>query len=173
MKNNNITLYVPTLDDYWYEQKLLSDVETMYYNAGYDFNIEGYDYSTGCIDFPKEKWEEKFNSRDGIHNYMALIKDGDEFVGYTSYYYNGDRKYYEGGVLIEADKRDRGYAKPALKLMLEVAKNNGIKELYCNFEDGRGSLYNIFTEVGFQFVEKYNWVRFNYETKGVLVKCNL
>ena len=54
---NNIKLYVPKLEDYWYEQKLLSDPDTMSYNSGYDVSYDGYNYKTGCIDFPESKWE--------------------------------------------------------------------------------------------------------------------
>lgn len=32
----HISLYVPKLEDYWYEQKIQSDPLTMSYNAGYD-----------------------------------------------------------------------------------------------------------------------------------------
>ena len=51
----NIELYIPKLEDYWYEAKLQSDPDTMNYNAGYDVSYYGYHYDTGCIDFPK-RW---------------------------------------------------------------------------------------------------------------------
>ena len=60
---NNVSLYVPKLQDYWYEQKLLSDSKTMSYNAGYDVSYDGYNYETGCIDFPESKWKLSFDSR--------------------------------------------------------------------------------------------------------------
>lgn len=50
----NITLIVPKLEDYYYEQKLNEDPSTMNYNAGYDLPLQGYHYDTGCIDFPKQ-----------------------------------------------------------------------------------------------------------------------
>ena len=59
----NITLYVPSLDDYWYEQRVQSNPLSMNYNAGYDVSYYGYHYDTGCIDFPKEKWKESFERR--------------------------------------------------------------------------------------------------------------
>ena len=49
----NIELYIPKLEDYWYEEKLESDPLTMSYNAGYDVSYYGYHYDTGCIDFPE------------------------------------------------------------------------------------------------------------------------
>ena len=54
---SRISLYIPSLDDYWYEQKLEEDPETMSYNAGYDVSYAGYHYDGGCIDFPKESWQ--------------------------------------------------------------------------------------------------------------------
>ena len=40
----NISLYIPTLEDYWYEQKVQSDPLSMDYNAGYDVSYFGYHY---------------------------------------------------------------------------------------------------------------------------------
>ena len=57
----NIKLYIPKIEDYWYEEKLQSDSETMSYNAGYDVSYYGYHYDTGCIDFPESKWEETYD----------------------------------------------------------------------------------------------------------------
>lgn len=50
-----LKLYVPKLEDYWYEEKILKDPNTMSYNAGYEVVYYGYHYDTGCIDFPKDK----------------------------------------------------------------------------------------------------------------------
>ena len=35
----NIKLYIPKIEDYWYEKKLQSDPETMSYNSGYDVEL--------------------------------------------------------------------------------------------------------------------------------------
>ena len=48
---HDLILIKPELKDYWYEQKLNEDKDTMSYNAGYDINLEGYDYDTGIILF--------------------------------------------------------------------------------------------------------------------------
>lgn len=50
----SISLYVPKLEDYWYEVQVQSDPQSMNYNAGYDVSYYGYHYGTGCIDFPKK-----------------------------------------------------------------------------------------------------------------------
>ena len=86
----NIVLYIPKIEDYWYEEKVQSDPLSMNYNAGYDVSYYGYHYDTGCIDFPKEKWQETFDKRTKENKYFAYIMDNNlnEFVGYVNYHYN-------------------------------------------------------------------------------------
>lgn len=103
----NIELYIPKLNDYWYEQKIQSDPSTMNYNAGYDVSYFGYHYDTGCIDFPKERWKETYNKRIKDNKFFAYIKDIDinEYVGYVNYHYNKNDDRYECGILIESKYR--------------------------------------------------------------------
>jgi len=171
----NIELYIPKLEDYWYEQKIQSDPLSMDYNAGYDVSYYGYHYDTGCIDFPKEKWEETYNKRLNENKYFAYIRDNDinEFVGYVNYHYNKNDDRYECGIVIESKYRGKGYSKAALKLLCDTARLNEIKELYDNFEIDRGNTLNIFEAVGFKVVENQSWKKFNKEVKGVLVKIVL
>ncbi len=86
----NIILIEPKLEEYYYEQKLLSDKDTMSYNAGYDVSYSGYHYDTGCIDFDKDKWLEKYNKRKDKNTFFAYIKDVNlnKYVGYVNYNYN-------------------------------------------------------------------------------------
>ena len=90
----NLKIYVPRLEDYWYEQKLQSDPDKMRYNAGWDVSYNGYHYDTGCIDFPKSKWEDTFNKRKNENKFFAYLKDTNinEYVGYINYHYNKNRK---------------------------------------------------------------------------------
>ena len=172
---NNISLYVPKLEDYWYEAKIQSDPLSMNYNSGYDVSYYGYHYDTGCIDFPKEKWEESFNKRKNEDKYFAYIKDNDinEFVGYVNYHYSKNNNRYECGIVIDSQYRGNGYSKDALKLLCETAKNNGVKELYDNFELDRGNTLSIFKEVGFKIVEEQTWKKFGKDVNGVLVRIKL
>ena len=71
----NIELYIPKVDDYWYEEHIQSDPNSMSYNAGYNVSYYGYHYDTGCIDFPKEKWQETYNRRINENKYFAYIKN--------------------------------------------------------------------------------------------------
>ena len=171
----HISLYIPKIEDYWYEEKVQSDPLSMNYNAGYDVSYYGYHYDTGCIDFPKEKWEETYNKRISDNKYFAYIKDNDlnEFVGYVNYHYNKNDKRYECGILIEHKYRSKGYSKPSLMLLIEEARKNGIKELYDNFEIDRDNSLKLFLDVGFKIVEEKTWKKFDKEVKGVIVKINL
>lgn len=171
----NIVLYIPAIEDYWYEEKIQADPLTMEYNAGYDVSYYGYHYDTGCIDFPKDRWEDMYNKRKNENRYFTYIKDLDinEFVGYVNYQYIKDEDRYECGILIESKYRSKGYAKETLKLLCEEAKKNGIKELYDNFEIDRGSTLNLFESIGFKIVEEQKWKKFGKEVKGVLVKIEL
>ena len=171
----NISLYVPSLKDYWYEQKVQSDPLSMNYNSGYNVSYYGYHYDTGCIDFPEERWKETFEKRIKEKRYFAYIKDNDinEYVGYVNYHYNKGNNRYECGIVIESKYRGKGYSKIALQLLCNTAKKNGVKELYDNFEIDRDNVLNVFESIGFEIVEEQNWKRFNKTVKGVLVKIVL
>lgn len=176
VQKHNLSLYIPILEDYWYEEKLESDPETMSYNKGYDVSYYGYHYDTGCIDFPKEKWEETYNKRIKENKFFAYIKDDDlnEFIGYCNYQYNKTDNRYECGVLVEAKYRGKGYSKESLKLLCDEARKNGIKELYDNFEkDRENNTLKIFESVGFKVVKEETWKKLGKDVKGVLVKVDL
>ena len=161
-----ISLYVPKLEDYWYEEKVESDPLSMSYNAGYDVSYYGYHYDTGCIDFPKERWEEIYNKRIREKRYFAYIKDLElnEFVGYVNYQLVDGR--YECGIVVEAKYRGKGYAKEALKLLCLEAKKNGITELYDNFEIDRDNTLELFKSVGFEVVKEETWKKFKRMLKA-------
>ena len=171
----NICLIVPNLEDYWYEEKVQADPLSMSYNAGYDVSYYGYHYDTGCIDFPKERWEDLYNKRIKENRFFAYIKDNDinEFVGYVNYQYNKSDDRYECGIVIESNYRGKGYSKKSLQLLCDEARKNGIKELYDNFEINRGHTLDIFKDVGFKIVERQSWKKFGKDVEGVLVKIEL
>ena len=171
----NIELYVPELEDYWFEELMESDPDTMEYNAGYDVSYYGYHYDTGCIDFPKDRWNLTYEKRIRENRYFAYIKDTqlDEYVGYVNYQYIKDDDRYDCGVVVYSKYRGKGYAKAGLQLLCNEAKKNGIKELYDNFEIDRGYTLSLFESVGFKVVEKQTWKKFGNDVKGVLVKIEL
>lgn len=171
----NIELIVPSLEDYWYEQKLLNDSDTMSYNAGYEVSYKDYHYESGCIDYPKTKWEDKYNERNSNNNYYAYIKDNNinKYVGFTYYIYNEELKRYDCGIVVESSLRNLGYGHHALTLLIETAKKNNIDALYDSFEIDRESALKLFTDLGFEISEQEKIKKFNEEVNGVLLKLNL
>ena len=164
-----VTLKEPTLEEYWYEQKLLADPLTMEYNAGWDVSYEGYNYDTGCIEFPKEKWEKAFNRRKESNRYFAYVvnKENNEFIGKVNFQYNENDKIYYCGVIIEHQYRGQGYAKEALQLLCEKAFNEyNVPALYDNFEESRISALKTFEKLGFKRNSITKGKRFN---KGVSI----
>ncbi len=168
----NIELIIPKLNQYYYEQKLENDAETMSYNAGYDVSYDGYHYNSGCIDFPKEKWKDTYIKRVTTKQYFAYIKDCtiNRYVGYVNYQYNKDENMYECGVLIEHKYRGKGYAKDALKLLVKEAYKNGIDYLYDTFEKDREIALKTFTDVGFEIYKETTWKKFNKNVDGIIVR---
>lgn len=169
--NSSLEIYIPKLEDYWYEQKLQSDPDTMGYNAGWNVSYDGYHYDTGCIDFPKNKWEDTFNKRIKENKFFAYLKDTNinEYVGYINYHYNKNEDKYYCGILIESKYRGKGYSKSGLKLLCDYAKEHGVKELYDDFESDRNGI-KVFENLGFKIVNKYNTQKFNKDIEIVVVK---
>lgn len=58
-------------------------------------------------------------------------------------------------------------------MLCNIARSNGVKELYDNFEIDRNNTLNVFRSVGFEIVEENAWKKFDSEVKGVLVKIVL
>lgn len=168
----NIELVIPKLNQYSYEQKLESDPKTMSYNAGYDVSYFGYNYDTGCIDFPKEKWKDTYNKRINENMYFAYIKDCtiNRYVGYVNYQYNKNDDIYECGILIESKYRGKGYSKDALRLLVKEANKNGVDYLYDTFEKDRENTLKTFLDVGFEVYKETTWKKFNKSVNGVIVR---
>lgn len=172
-KNDNISLFVPELCDYWYEKKLNEDPDTMGYNAGYDVSYEGYHYDTGCIDFPESRWETVYLKRkNDPDRFFAYIKDNNtnEYVGYVNYHLNKNENRYECGIVIEEIHRGKGYSKEGLKLLCDKAFNEDkIDALYDNFEEDRTSALKIFESIGFRIFERTKGRKFGKEVDSIVV----
>ena len=161
MNKSNISLHVPTLEELWYRQKLLSDADTMSYNKGYDLNFDGYDNETGCIDFPKEDWQgwyDYFIGREPERYYAYIVVDG-EFIGEVNVHKNKEKNWYDMGIVIEAKHRGKGYAVPALKLLLEQAFDGlGEKAVHNDFEDTRDAAVKTHLAAGFKEYKRENGI---------------
>ena len=160
---SNIELVVPNKEDMCYREKCMSDPETMSYNAGYDVSYDGYHYDTGCIDFPKEKWEDWYNVKMTNPNfYYAYIKDVDtnEYVGYLNFNLDSNTGHATMGIVIESTHRGKGYMKPALIRMINVAKAKGVKVLTDTVPENRVGALNVFYSLGFVINSQFDGSKF-------------
>ena len=157
----DISLHIPQFCELWYRQKILSDAETMSYNAGYNLGFEGYDNDTGCIDFPESDWADWYNyfCKNPNRFYAYIVANGG-FIGEVNLHKAGVNIYnntYNMGIVIEAKHRGKGYAVPALKLLLKQAFEVMDAEAVINdFEDSRSAhaAEKTHKHCGFEEVEK-------------------
>lgn len=150
-----LELYIPALNELWFYQKMLSDPETMSYNADYDIDYEGYHKDTGCIDFPKSKWAEWYkhwvgNEPERFYAYIKRSSDG-EWIGDVNFHYTQSQEWWDMGIVIYAPYRGKGYAAPALRLMLEHAfRDCSVTRLHNSFESQRCAALKSHLKAGFR-----------------------
>ena len=152
-----LELYLPSLNDLAFKQKMLADENTMSYNRAFG----------GTIDFPKEKWEiwyDKWVINHENKRYYRNVKVDDDFVGEVAYHFDIDKKIYLTDVIVFTPYRNKGYGTAALRMLCDVAKSNGIKELYDDIAVDNPSV-SMFEKCGFYEVMKTD--------KYILVKKNL
>ena len=116
-------LYTPTIEDLWFREKMLGDEQTMSYNHAYG----------GTIPFPEERWKSWYDRWITNHEnkrFYRYIKENDTFIGEVAYHFDEERQRYMADVIVYAPYRKKGYGSKALLLLCDVAKDNGINELY-------------------------------------------
>ena len=137
-----LELYVPKLEDLWFYQKMMSDPETMSYNANWDVNYDGYHRDTGCVDYPDAvlpAWYENMVGQEPERFYAYIKRSADgAWIGDVNFHYNPAKDWWDMGIVLYAPYRGKGYAVPALKLMLEHAfRDCGISRIHNDFEVAR------------------------------------
>ena len=153
--DTELKLYIPKLEDLWFYQKMMADPETMSYNAGYDLDFDGYHKDTGCIYYPDEvlsEWHKRWvgNEPERFYAYIQRSCDG-AWIGDVNFHYNAEKDWHDMGIVIYAPYRGKGYALPALKLLLDQAfRAYGISRLHNNFERTRSAALRIHRKVGFK-----------------------
>ena len=119
-----IMLYTPSLEDLWFRQKMMADMETMSYNRVWG----------GTIPFPKEEWLGWYDfwivNHEGTRYYRYLKDNAGHFVGEIAYHYDSDRKLYLADIIVYAPYRKKGYGGIGLDLLCNAARQNGVKLLY-------------------------------------------
>ena len=145
---NELSLYVPRLDELGFYQMMLADPATMAYNAPW-FPPDG------CIPFPEEEWaawHAAWVGREPERFFAYLRREADgAFVGNVNYHYTPERDWWDMGILIHATERGKGYGKQGLALLLDRAfRVDGIARLHNDFEPGRDAGFHIHRLCGFR-----------------------
>ena len=153
-----LELYVPKLEDLWFYQKMMSDPETMSYNANWDVNYDGYHRDTGCVDYPDAvlpAWYENMVGQEPERFYAYIKRSADgAWIGDVNFHYNPAKDWWDMGIVLYAPYRRKGYAVPALKLMLEHAfRDCGISRIHNDFEVARNEARPFIVQSGKQRVE--------------------
>ena len=133
----------PELEDLWFRESMMADIETMSYNDAWG----------GTIPFPKEDWEEWYTlwvRNSGQERYYRYLKDDANkvFVGEISYHLDKLRNIYLCDVIIKAEFRRQGFGTQGIQLLCEAAKANGVEALYDNIAADNPSAH-LFLENGF------------------------
>jgi len=159
--SSKIILYVPSLDELVYRQTILMQPETMEYNKGFELNFQGYDKTTGCIEFPQNQWAKWYsywiNNKPNSY-YAYIMRDSDkQFIGEVNLHYNSSNDWYDMGIIIEGKYRGHGYSKQALNLVLELAfEKYSAKAVHNSFENSRYIAYKLHKDVGFKISRNIN-----------------
>ena len=133
----------PELEDLWFRESMMADIETMSYNDAWG----------GTIPFPKEDWEEWYTlwvRNSGQERYYRYLKDDANkvFVGEISYHFDKLRNIYICDVIIKAEFRKQGFGTQGIQLLCEAAKANGVKVLYDDIAADNPSIH-LFLKNGF------------------------
>ena len=133
----------PELEDLWFRESMMADIETMSYNDAWG----------GTIPFPKEDWEEWYTlwvRNSGQERYYRYLKDDANkvFVGEISYHFDKLRNIYICDVIIKAEFRKQGFGTQGIQLLCEAAKANGVEALYDNIAADNSSAH-LFLKNGF------------------------
>ena len=133
----------PELEDLWFRESMMADIETMSYNDAWG----------GTIPFPKEDWEEWYTlwvRNSGHDRYYRYLKDDANkvFVGEISYHFDKLRNIYLCDVIIKAEFRKQGFGTQGIQLLCEAAKANGVEALYDNIAADNSSAH-LFLKNGF------------------------
>ena len=113
--------------------------------------------SIEVIEYVRKQYE-----RNNIGRFATILKDTNEFIGWTGIKYindhieNGNTNFYDYGYRLNQNFWNKGYATEASKTWLEYAFNKmNIQELNAYTHAENGASNYILQKVGFNFIENY------------------
>lgn len=170
----NIKLCVPQIEDLWFRKECMEDRKTMAYNAGYNVSYGGYHYESGCIDFPEEKFERWYKeTMPRVFYAYVLDQDLNKFVGYCNFKLDKTSGRASMGIVIKDEFRGQGYMTPALKLLIEEAKKQGVKVLTDSVPVSRENALKVFYKLGFKNAGQFTVEKFGKEEIVMQIVLNL
>lgn len=141
-----VKLYKPKLEELYFREIMLNDERTMSYNRAYG----------GTIAFSEDKWQlwyDRWIINHENKRFYRYLKENDTFIGNVAYHYDEERRIYITEVIIYAPYREKGYGYKGLLLLCDVAKDNGLSELYDDIAIDNPAI-SLFKKCGFEEIEK-------------------
>ena len=77
------------------------------------------------------------------------------------------------GILIDDDFRGRGYMRPALMLLIEKAKEKGVKALTDTVPKSRERALKVFFDLGFEIVDTFYVKKFDKDDEVFAIEKKL
>ena len=116
-KMSDLQLYIPHPEDGWFYVKMMSDPETMAYNAPW-FPPDG------CIPEPEAEWLDLQadwigKAPERFYAFLQRKSDG-AFVGDVNYHSSPEQDWCDMGIVIYAPERGKGYGRQGLSLCWSV-----------------------------------------------------
>lgn len=150
-----LELYIPKPKDGRFYVQMMSDPETMAYNAPW-FPPDG------CIPEAEQEWKRLSSDWIGheperFYAYLRRTADG-AFVGDVNFHYTPTRDWWDMGIVIYAPERGKGYGKEGLRLLAAYAFSHGVRRLHNDFETDRDAAYRIHRAVGFREIGRENGI---------------
>ena len=172
-QEDNIYLYTPKFDELDYYKNILLDPKTMEYNAGYNINLDGYEYETGCVKtFDKAKWYKKQILDKNRFFAYVISKNDNKPIGYVNFHFDELKLKHTCGVIIEYKYRNNGYGSEALQILLKKAFDDyNLNSLSCSIPYKNTKVLKIFTNIGFKDIkEDYYIKRFNNNERYITLE---
>ena len=119
-----LNLYEPKFEDLWFRHQLLKDEETMSYNKKWG----------GIIDWCEEEWPDWYDwwiiNPQGKRFYRYLQNEEGQFVGEVALHYSNSYDGFIVDIIIHSSFRRKGYGATGLDLLIEKAKEMGLKYIF-------------------------------------------
>ena len=163
-------------DDLWFKKQMNEDEKTMSYNAGYNIDACWYNNEKGTIiktDSQYLSWLKNWNTCEDKGVWIIVRKSDNAFIGEVCYHKDDTPSGYDLGIVIKYEYRGKGYAKMAMKLLLNEVFKAGIKRVNHCVPRQRESAIKTDLGVGFKEVGSYFSEKFDGEEEVVVLEIKL